>query len=525
MALSKIEVEASFGAPLLDPNGDTVLDPAGNRILVPGWSAWTDVLDDPIEIVRGLFDPSPASRVADTGSMKLTLDNSANNSAGLVGYYSPDSENCRQFFANGLQVRINLERVSPYYKFQGSISNIDPEPGLLSRKVTFVEVVDWMDVASRTPMPRLAVQQSQRDDQIIQTVLDALDKAPQDTDLDIASDTYDYALTDIRDESDKVVAALQSLMLSGFGRLYIIGGTSSGEVLKYQTLSSLVEATTPAATFDNSFLSMNAERTAYKRLKRVRTTVYPMEIDSSYQVVYNLPQSIGIGAGETVTIELYFRDTNSGGKNRLAVIDVQDLVVDTDYKFSSSDGSGNDKNSDLDIDAFTAGSNSVYMQLTNSSLAKGYLWFMQIRAKGLYRYDPLTYTAENSDIKESEATTLDLPLPYQSDYNVARDRAIAIQLAYNDETTDVPSIVFNGGQDDLHMDYAVNLEPGALIEAVDDVIGISQYFYEIGYRMTIGALNDIKVELAVVPANLLGSFCKLDYSGRAELDDTAILGY
>ena len=524
--LSAIKFEAAFGTLFLDPNGDRINDPAGNRILVPGWDDWADVLTDPIPITRGLFDPSPTSRVPDTGTMVLTLDNSAHNSAGLVGYYSPDHASKRARFANGLSVRINLERAGvAYYKFEGRITNIDQEPGLLCRKVTYVTVSDWMDVAVRTPVPRLAVQESQRDDQVIQTILDSLDQAPHETDLDVGGETYDYSLTDLRDEQDKVIAALQSLMLSGLGRIFVVGGTTSGEILKYITLSSQTEASVPDATFDNSFLNMGAERTAFKRYKRVRATSFPMIIDSSYVVVFSTPASIEISADEQVSFEIYFRDTSGAGKNRLAVIDVQDLVADTDFKFSSSDGSGNDLNANFIIDSFEKGNNSAKITATNTAVVKGYLWQLKVRAKGLYRNDPLTYTAENADIKESEAATLDFKMPYQASYNVARDRAIALQLAYNDEITEVPTISFNGGQDSVHLNYAVELEPGMLIETIDNVTGISEYFYMIGYRMNVRDLNDIAMELAVVPANLLGSFCILDYVGRAELDSTAVLGY
>lgn len=523
--LSAIKIEAGFGAFLLDPNGDQVLDPAGDNLLVPGWQDWPDVLTDPTPITRGSFDPNPTTRVAGTGTMTLTLDNSGNNSAGKVGYYSTDHVNRRKRFANGLPVRINLERVNPYYKFEGRITHIEPDPGLLSRKVTYVTVSDWMDVAVRTPMPRLAVQQSKRDDQVIQTILDAIDQPPHETDLDVGGESYDYSLTDIRDEQDKIVAALQSLMLSGLGRLFVIGGTTSGEILSYQTLSSQTGASTPDASFDNSFLDMKAERTAFKRYKRVRATVYPMYIDTSYVEVFDTPSTIEIPAGEQVSFEIYFRDTSGAGKNRLAVIDVQTLVADTDFKFSSSDGSGNDLNANFQIDSFNASSNSVKITATNTAAVKGYLWYLKVRAKGLYRNDPMTYVAENSDIKESEAATLDFKMPYQGSYNIGRDRAIALQLAYNDELTEVPTINFNAGQDSTHLDYAVELEPGMLVEVVDDVTGVSSYFYLIGYRMSVRAVNDIPVELAIVPANLLGEFCILDYVGRAELNSTAKLGY
>jgi hypothetical protein len=525
--LTAIRVEAGFGTPFLDPAGNQVLDPAGNRILMPGFQHWADVLDDPINIQRGSFDSSPTARVADTGVMQLTLDNSNRNSAHQVGLYSPDHPNRRVHFQKGLDVQINLERASgDYYKFRGRITEIDPEPGLLSRKVTYVTISDWMDIAARTPLPRLAVQAGVRDDQVIETILAALDTPPAATNLDIGTETYPYALTDGRDEDDKVAYPLQSLMLSSLGRLFLTGGPSGGEVLTYQTLSTQSEGETPEATLDNSFLDMDPRRQTAKRVKRVLATVYPMEQDSAYVALASLAGSIPLDAGDSAEFTLYFRDTSGGGKNRVAALDVQTSVIDTDYKFSSVDGAGTDLNAYLSVEIFSPSGNSVKVRARNThASATGYLWFFQARGKGMYRNDPLTYEAVDETISEAEGSTLDYRMPYQAAYATARDRANFLLEAYREDVTDLPSVDFNGGLSDTHMDYAVEIEPGHRVEILDSVTGIVAAYYIIGYKLTIRALNDVAVSWSVVPASLLGLFCKLDVVGRAELDSTAKLGF
>lgn len=525
--LTEIPINAGFGAPFLDPNGDQVLDPAGNLILIPGFQRWADVLDDAISISRGSFDTSPTARVAGTGEMKLTLDNSRNNSAGLVGYYSPDHPNRRAHFEKGLEVEIDLVRsTGSYKKFRGRITEIDPEPGLLSRKVTFVTVRDWFDIANRTPLPRLAVQTNVRDDQVIQTLMDAIDTPPAATDLDIGTETYAYALTDLRDEADKIIFPLQSLMLSSLGRLFLTGSATNGEVLTYRTLSSQNEGESPEAVLNNSFLDMDPRRVTAKRIKRVLSTVYPLTPDTSYVELATLAGSIPIEAGDEAEFTLYFRDPSGGGKNRVAAFDIQDLVVDTDYKFSSVDGSGNDMNADLVVVSFSPSGNSVKVKVRNGHASDtGYLWYMVVRGKGLYRNDPMTYEAVDDTITEAEGGTLDYRMPYQSSYATARDRGDFLLAAYREDVTDLPTVEFNGGQSDEHMGYAVEMEPGKRVEVIDSVSGVVATYYIIGYKMTIRAKNDIPVSWAVIPASILGLFCKLDVVGRAELDDTALLGF
>ena len=56
-----------------------------------------DVLSD-LTATYGISGGGPTDRVASTGSMQFQLNNSASNSAGLVGYYSLGHANARSGF-------------------------------------------------------------------------------------------------------------------------------------------------------------------------------------------------------------------------------------------------------------------------------------------------------------------------------------------------------------------------------------------------------------------------------------------
>lgn len=529
--LEQLQVDMDLGLPIADMTGDPIEDMTADPISdMEGWQEVTDVLDDPITIRRGNFDGLPFARVAETGTATLMLDNSANNSAGREGYYSPDHANCRGGFELGKRLRIGLKigiMSNLYYKFQGKIVDIDPEPGLLSRKVTRVSVVDWMDIAARTPMPQVGIQTNKTDDQVMQAILDALDTPPDATNLPAGPYPYKYSLTDLQDENDKIVAAMQALAQSGLGRFTIKGGTASGEQLAYEDIYALTDPDKPILiTLDSAFLDLpGLGRKAYKRIKRVLGTVYPLSHDETPVVLYEMPQSIRIGPGQSVQFTIHYRETDSS-KKRVAVTSTVDLVPDTDYKFSSTDGSSNDMNGDLAIMQF-AGGNSQQLYFANtSSTQTGYLWLLKLRGYGVYRTNSITYTAVDDEVKESEGVTLDLKLPYQDDYNVAADISTMLLEWLDVIQTDVPTAEIPASLSDELLSAAITGEPGAKIRVIDPVSGISAYFFMLGYELTLNFVGDIRCRWALTRAIEAPPILALDVDGKDALDtDEARLGF
>ena len=75
--------------------------------------AWTDVSADVLQSDKprfesGIRDNGATDRVASTGRLTFTLDNSNLNSAGLAGYYSPGHANARSGFSTGIPVRFKV---------------------------------------------------------------------------------------------------------------------------------------------------------------------------------------------------------------------------------------------------------------------------------------------------------------------------------------------------------------------------------------------------------------------------------
>jgi hypothetical protein len=532
MTSPTLHIDMTFGDVLLDTFGREILDTYGRNILDLGWvDVRGDVLTDtPTNIFQGQKNGDAVDRVADPGTIKLVMNNNDTNSGGVMGYYSPDSGNKRPRFDTGLRVRIGLEKDDIIeWLSLGRVINIKPVPGLLNNKLVDVICGDWIEVASRTPIPRIPVQENIEDDGLIQTLLDELDDAPLETDLDVGAYTYTYGLTDVQDEETRVLSVLQTIAQCGLGRIFITGGVTSGEILRYVNLYSLLSVVDPVATFVNAFIDMEAERKANRRVKRVVATGYPMATDASPVVLYTLINEISIPAGEQIEFIGTFRDPNDSSARTIAAVNVVTPVINTDYKFSSISGSGTDLNASLEILDWDVGARSFKIILKNNAVSTGYLWFFQPRGEGLYPYDAITYTAIDTTIKESEGITVNLDLPYHADYYTLKEIAEAVLGWYSTEATSVPFIDFVPTASDEDYEKFIASKPGEVISATESVTGISQNMVVIGRE--IGIWNNgvhVTERLYLMPVQQVENalYFTLDTLNQDDLDgDNAIIAF
>jgi hypothetical protein len=514
-----------FGNPIQDTFGRDILDTAGREILDLDWSdIQADVLTEtPITIFQGQRYGDPLDRVADGGTIKFVLNNSEANSAGLLGYYSPDHVNKRAHYGLGTLVRVGIEKDAVIeWLAQGKIISIDPEPGLLGNKRVDVTAGDWLELASRTPMPRIPVQESVADDQVIQVIVDALGMdAPTEIDLEPGAYVYPYALTDVEDEVTPVMTVLQRLAQCGLGRIFITGGTTGGEVLRYVDLTSLLSVGEPVASFVNSFMNAEASRRAYKRIKRVTATSYPMQLSTDV-VLYAIPAEISISAGDTIELTGFFRDPNASSSLSIPAINVGTPAADTGFKFSStSGGSGTDMNGNLQILSFEVGAKSFKARLRNSGGVTGYLWQFSVAGDALLPYDSLPVTEIAESIREQDAVSLNYDLPYHDNYHTTKEIATALLGWYSEESTSMPYIEFVPTLSDADFQKMLDVKPGELISVAEDVTGVSYLMIVLGREISIwngGAY--INERLYITPAQQVesGLFFTLDLDGQDDLD-------
>ena len=69
---------------------------------------WTDIGPDVLGPVRGRYgisDVGPDASVASTGELAFDLDNSAQNSGGVLGWYSPNHASVRSGWTFGIPIQ------------------------------------------------------------------------------------------------------------------------------------------------------------------------------------------------------------------------------------------------------------------------------------------------------------------------------------------------------------------------------------------------------------------------------------
>ncbi len=204
----------------------------------------------------------------------------------------------------------------------------------------------------------------------------------------------------------------------------------------------------------------------------------------------------------------------SGRATRSASYSTVPPAATTDYKFSSTDGSGIDKNADLTI-SYAVGADTVDVTVTNTSGVTGYLWFFQPRGKLVYLYEPVSvfgYTGQD------RGQNLEINMWYQDDVFVAQDIVTVVSSWYAVPISNISSVSFYASANDTLMLAALEVQPGDLVLIKEIQTGVNATFFVNGKKTEITAGGRIiKVTWALTPANQLLDVFILDL-GALDVD-------
>lgn len=486
--------ELYLGDEILDVIGETILDTASNTIT--DLSGWISIVDDvmtsmPIVIFQGQRSGYEADdRVAESGTIRFTLDNSANNSAGIVGYYSPDHQNVRGNFGLGVKVRVGLNKDgTTQWISQGKIVSIEPTPGSLNLKTVDVVAADWIDIAVSTNMPWLSMSELQdlSDDEIIQLILDNIDDPPDSTDFDTGSYVYPYPLNDIVDGRETIMTILQRLTKNGLGRIYIVGNTTSGEVLKYISFDTLFTGGTAIATFDNDFEEMQVSRQAYQRAKRVNVKTGNLSEygATSTTLIYSLPSdSIIVPAGESVEFIADFKDVD-GIVDAGAEVSAIRAGFLGDFYYSGAGGTGTNLYSSFSTSYSVDGVNSIRVVLINTGVVDGYVYRYDVYGKILYSTGIYSYLTEDTSIPEGQGKTIDWDMLFQNSYAAAKEIGDLLMDLHGQDITEIKSLTFTPTLNADNYEKMTAIKPGEIVHVTDDVTGLDVDVLAVGFELRI----------------------------------------
>ena len=446
---------------------------------------WTDITDDvrlepPPRWDWGIQGDGVLDLVASPGTIEIGLDNSANNSGGASGYYSPDHASVRSSgfdIGMGLRVKQVYGGVTRYKKYY--VLSIEPTADTFGEQVTYVRGVDWMEYGAGHRLTDVAVVTDAASDAVFQAIVDALSIAPENTSKDTGTLTYLFALDQVKADRETALSAFQKLAQSGLDRVYLTRDATDGETLVFENHSTRLENTAAAETFDNdSSGSFRAKRTLDRIINVVDVGIPSRRVDEDATTVLatldddDVPV---IGIGETVTLYLDYRDPANEAQS-MSGVDEVDPVATTDYLGNAkSDGSGADLTADLSVVA-TFLSTQVKLVITNGTSPSQniYLTHLQVRGKGLYSYKEKHARAEDSSsITAYGERFQSVRMPWQHSESVAQEVANLIRDLRADIVTGAPEWSYWATRHDELADAALALDVGSRIGIDEDLTGIS----------------------------------------------------
>lgn len=488
-------------------------------------AAWVDITDDvlthdhPTVISRGINGNSITDRVASVGSLTTTLDNSSTNSAAKDGYYSLGHANQRANFGRDTRVRLKFTfNGSPYYKWHGWIRNLEPLPNRFGKRESYLSAVDFMQKLIEHKISGIPVQENQRFDQLIQTVLDNMSDAPLNTSLEVGTYSTPLALTSEQDEKSTAMSVIQKICESFLLYVFVKGNTTDGETLVAQSEKARYTAES-AFTLDNTMSAIQFNTDPDHIKNRILGSIFPARVDEGAETLLaELTDDYPLDAGDTKSLDLRFRDP-LGASNRISGKDiVTTLIEDTHYRMSAfQDTELGDMNSLLGI-SLTAGSNSASVSVTNNGGVRGFINRIRVYGNGIYLYDAVGVEVSNGS--GDKVTSYDFH--YLQDHYRARDYLTVLLRRTSSDILQVDRVMFYADFNATFMGYAMNYDIGSRITLKEYMTGLNADFTINHVMYTLETNGTLRVEYIPEAAESVVFFTVQDPT-LGELDNAANL--
>ena len=483
---------------------------------------WTSIAEDvmwhknPITASRGISGSGIADRVAQPGSLTATLDNGESNSAGLLGYYASDHTNMRANFGRNTEIRLSITYAGDTrYIWKGYITDLAPAAGRYRERESYLSATDFIQSMAEHKLSLIPVQESQRSDQVLQTVLDNMTVAPATTSLEADKFSLGYSLASERDEATTALSVAQKVCQTVLAYFFVRGNTTNGESVVFQREETRCMQTS-AATLSDTMSTLRISRPTDEIKNRVNGLVHPVKVDpDATTLLYQLDNEIFIDGGDTQTVTFKFRDP----ANQAARISAKDVVTplsaNTHYRMSAyANVIDGDLNASLTITP-TVGANAIEAVLHNTAGMRGFINFINIFGRGIYYYNPVELSVESG--------AGDKPVSYDFFYlsDVYRAKAFLTALHYrvSTEITHVNRVSFLADVDSTLMGYAMNVDIGDRVTIVESATGLNNDYTINKVTYTIQINGTLSVEWELEPADTHNYFI-LDSS---LLDGTDVL--
>jgi len=282
---------------------------------------------------RGNTSSGPNDRLAETGHLTFTLNNSARNYARRLGHYSPAHRTARRSgWDIGVPVLLEIAYQGEWtVEWVGRVDEIDVEGGFLDGRTVSVSCKDWMEEAAQHKIRGLSILDGVRADEVIAAIIAAnAIQPPGGTILDTGSDVYPLAFDDIRDGDTTAVTEIAKALRSGLD----YGFVTRGGAFRYQNRYARIGSNENLFVLDGTMQGVRTKRSRGDIVNHIDVTVHPRSVDAFFSVLWSSDSHDLVAAGESIEYRADFIDPTS--HERVGAIDVQDLVANLDYSMSTA---------------------------------------------------------------------------------------------------------------------------------------------------------------------------------------------
>ena len=436
------------------------------------------VCDEPgIQVSFGVSGSDPTSRVAATGTMTFEVDNSQFNAAGARAGLTPEVATVVAAPYPGKQVRLEIGD-APTYMFRGTVGKVDVVPGKHRERRLRITCVDVLDALAQVKTDRLSIHLDSTVDTVMAQLLDAapLYSGTENT-LNMFSDddliparTFPYAFDRAYDEKTAIMGEIQKIANSIRG-IFVMDPTTNAVLVR--TKNELRNGALLRIFDEAKMTDMVVEYDRGNVFNSISSKVYPRSVDAAATtVLFTMNDRPLIKAGQTLLIEAQYRDP-AALPGRVGGIEMVYPVVTTDYTFFTKKKSGGTNiSTSLSVQA-TFGGTGAKIALLNNDTRAGYLRKLQLRGKGVYSQEPITYSRDvPASIMAFQQRDLNYDLPYETDPNEAKGVVDALGALYEDARFFIKSVhVFANEDNDLF--GFLTYRPGDKVAVLETMIGFT----------------------------------------------------
>ena len=483
----------------------------------------------------GMRTNSPTDRVADVGSMDVTLKNTN-------GEFTPGHANCLSGWKKGIFIVLSIayDGVS-YVRFRGTVERIRFDAGAKKGpRLAYITVLDWMKFGTITNFSSAAIESDIASDDAILAVAGTFIDYPYSARLDAGVHTFETAF-DTGSSSTKAMTEFTKITNSEFGYLYeqkkyeytpslvfenaiarnglrplttfptpsaaadsFLLLESSGELLLESGGELPIENSTSTLQADNDMISVsvvNGERQS----NNIKVVAYPRIVSASASAVYTMSVPQWLGPAYPMTFRVNYWDAASGQYVTIDPANIIAPVATTDYTVNRyPDGSSTDMTASITV-SVTAYTTYADITISNGLDYAGYITKFQLRGYKTETGQTVEAVTTNSDsTAEYGYQNADIYQPYQTTTASGEAAAKTIVAIENQPRNVLNKVSFSANKSAVNMQAFLNLDVGDKFYCAEDQSAIDGNHYINAVEFS---LHDGYIDFAYTPRE---SFSILD---------------